>query len=69
MLSLKQNEINMNDVTQSYLNIPSNSTGSWGSIVNFDITNIGKIQEIYLLFNLGSILGINPVGNFPCLCS
>ena len=70
MLALKQNEININDVTQSYITIPSTSTAGWGSIVNFDITNIGsKIQECYLLFNLGPITGITPVGNYPCLCS
>ena len=69
MLALKQNEININDVTQSYITVPSNSTPSWGSIINFDITNVGKIQECYLLFNLSGISGITPINNYPCLCS
>ena len=69
MLTLKQNEININDVTQSYITVASNGTPGWGSIVNFDLTNVGKIQECYLLFNLGPITGITPVNNYPCLCS
>ena len=69
MLSLRPNEINTNDVTQSWLTVPSQSIPTWGSIINFDVSSIGKINEIYVVFNMGQVTGISPVGLFPCMCS
>ena len=69
MLSLRPNEINTNDVTQSWLTVPSQSIPTWGSIINFDVTTIGKINEIYVVFNMGQVTGITQVGLFPCMCS
>ena len=69
MLSLRPNEINTNDVTQSWLTVPSQSIPTWGSIINFDVTTIGKINEIYVVFNMGPVTGITAVGQYPCLCS
>ena len=69
MLSLRPNEINTNDVTQSWLTVPSQTVPTWNSIINFDVSTIGKIQEIYVVFNMGPVTGIVPVGLFPCMIS
>ena len=69
MLSLRPNEINTNDVTQSWLTVPSQSIPTWGSIINFDVTTIGKINEIYVVFNMGPVTGITASGLFPCMVS
>ena len=69
MLSLRSNEINTNDVIQTWLTVPSQSVATWNSIINFDVTTIGKINEIYVVFNMGPVTGISPSGLFPCMCS
>ena len=69
MLSLRPNEINNNDVTQSWLTVPSQSIPTWGSIINFDVTTIGKINEIYVVFNMGPVTGITAVNQYPCMVS
>ena len=69
MLSLRPNEINTNDVTQSWLTVPSQSIPTWNSIINFDVSTIGKIQEIYVVFNMGPVTGITASGLFPCMIS
>ena len=69
MLSLRPNEINTNDVTQSWLTVPSQSIPTWGSIINFDVTTIGKINEIYVVFNMGPVTGITAVNQYPCMVS
>ena len=69
MLSLRSNEINTNDVIQTWLTVPSQSVATWNSIINFDVTTIGKINEIYVVFDMGPVTGISPSGLFPCMCS
>ena len=69
MLSLRPNEINTNDVTQTWLTVPSQSIPTWNSIINFDVTTIGKINEIYVVFNMGPVTGISASGLFPCMVS
>ena len=56
--NLRPYEINQNNVTQTWLNINSNSVASFNSIVTFDINQLGKINELYLLFNMSSITGV-----------
>ena len=56
--NLRPYEINQNNVTQTWLNINSNSVASFNSIVTFDINQIGKISELYLLFNMSAITGV-----------
>ena len=56
--NLRPYEINQNNVTQTWLNINSNSVSSFNSIVTFDINQIGKINELYLLFNMSAITGV-----------
>ena len=56
--NLRPYEINQNNVTQTWLNINSNSTATFNSIVTFDINQLGKINELYLLFNMSSITGV-----------
>ena len=58
MNNLKPYEINQNNVTPTWLNINSNSVASFNSIVTFDINQLGKINELYLLFNMGPIIGV-----------
>ena len=58
MNNLRPYEINQNNVTQTWLNINSNSTPTFSSIVTFDINQLGKINELYLLFNMSSITGV-----------
>ena len=53
-MSLLQNEINTNDVIQSWLTVPSQSILTFGSTIDFDISTIGKINEMYLIFNMSS---------------
>ena len=55
--NLKQYELNSNNCTTQWLTLNSLSTPSWGSIVNFDINCLGKIQEAYVVFNLSAISG------------
>ena len=68
-MSLPQNEINTNDVIQSWLTVPSQSIPTFGTTFNFDISTIGKINEMYLIFNMSSITGITPVGLFPVMAT
>ena len=69
-MSLPQNEINTNDVIQSWLTVPSQSIPiNFGSTINFDISTIGKINEMYLIFNMFSITGITPVCLFPVMAT
>ena len=56
--NLRPYEINENNVTQTWLNIKSNSTATFNSIVTFDINQVGKINELYLLFNMSAITGV-----------
>ena len=58
MNNLKPYEINQNNVIPTWLNINSNSVASFNSIVTFDINQLGKINELYLLFNMGPITGV-----------
>ena len=58
MNNLKPYEINQNNVIPTWLNINSNSIASFNSIVTFDINQVGKINELYLLFNMSSITGV-----------
>ena len=58
MNNLRPYEINQNNVTQTWLNINSNSTPTFNSIVTFDINQLGKINELYLLFNMSAITGV-----------
>ena len=68
-MSLPQNEINTNDVIHSWLTVPSQSIPTFGTTFNFDISTIGKINEMYLIFNMSSITGITPVGLFPVIAT
>ena len=58
MNNLKPYEINQNNVTPTWLNINSNSIATFNSIVTFDINQLGKINELYLLFNMSPISGV-----------
>ena len=55
MNNLRPYEINQNNVTQTWLKINSNSTPTFNSIVAFDINQLGRINELCLLFNMSSI--------------
>ena len=68
-MSLAQNEINTNDVTQSWITVPSQSIPTFGSTINFDVSTLGKINEMYLIFNMGPITGITAVGLFPVMAT
>ena len=58
MNNLRPYEINQNNVTQTWLKINSNSTPTFNSIVAFDINQLGRINELCLLFNMSSITGV-----------
>ena len=68
MTSLKPYEINSNNVTQTWININSNSVPNFNSIVTFDVNQLGKVQEIYVLFNMSAITGVTgvPAQFLPC---
>ena len=55
--NLKQYELNNTNITTQFINIPSLSAPSFGGLVNFDINCIGKIEEVYAVFNLSAISG------------
>ena len=55
--NLKQYELNNTNITTQWITISSLSTPSFGGICNFDINCIGKIEEVYAVFNLSGISG------------
>ena len=68
--NLKQYELNNTNVTTQWVNIPSLSTPSFGGICNFDINCIGKIEEVYAIFNLSAISGCTQTLNTsPIICT
>ena len=67
MSAPQQNQINPNSITQTWLNVNSNSISSFNSIVTFDINQTRLINEIYIL-SIGGITGV-PVQLLPCAAS